>query len=254
MIPLKIRLRLVAPGSLALTVLQQDESTRGVKIMCFMHDGMRLASSEYPAIGYSTLWVRGYSRGNDLIESEPAVFATFADRAEYVAKCRELVASYNASIGHPEEPGVEVVSEDGTPLAAAPALCARLKESTPWTPTLSQIAADVRRLAPDVLRHSVSACTRTEDFHRDHDEDYLSFRADAGADAALKDRLALVGSMVLACRVRRTLYGWETACPVIDDYGRMAYRHCYFPDYAHGGDWLLSLHAAFLAAKEATDA
>ena len=110
-------------------------------------------------------------------------------------------------------------------------------------PTLSQIAADVRRLAPDALRHTVTVPTRVDDFYRDEDEDYLSFGADAGPEAALKDRLALGMAMVLACGdIERLSYGWRIEVGV-----RSYSVRC---DSDHGGDWLLSLHAAFCEARK----
>ncbi len=116
MIPLKIRLRLVGPSSLALKVLQQDEDTRGVEIV-HKHGGMRIESRSLPDIDRSSIFLRGSMTQFDHRESTPINLGTTPyQRAEHIAKVRALVASYNASIGHPEEPGVEVVSEDGTPI------------------------------------------------------------------------------------------------------------------------------------------
>ena len=104
--------------------------------------------------------------------------------------------------------------------------------------TLSQIAADVRRLAgeqpPFVVWDS-----------EDPDDVYTT---DAARDET--DRLALIGAMVLAtyaargCRPRYNGECWCVRCPKTGVYH---VEH----DRDHSNDPLLSLHAAFLWAKEA---
>lgn len=102
--------------------------------------------------------------------------------------------------------------------------------------TLSQIAADVRRLAADQYPTGLAAIECVDG----------GVPADAKTNVA---RLALIGAMVLACRPER-----------IDERragGSYPYWSVYngngtrrqFIDTDHANDPLLSLHAAFLWAK-----
>ena len=102
--------------------------------------------------------------------------------------------------------------------------------------TLSQIAADVRRLAtkqpPFVVWDS-----------DDPDDVYTT-----DAARAETDRLALIGAMVLACP--RGIQRGSMGCGPVWFAWRETHESEFFDDRDHGNDPLLSLHAAFLWAKE----
>lgn len=112
--------------------------------------------------------------------------------------------------------------------------------------TLSQIAADVRRLAPEQWPASWKIVGPDDNPAR------LYAEVPSGAWVVLPDdiaRLALGMAMVLALdwRVERhPRGGWsiETADRNVDTEA--------FYDSDHGDDWLLSLHAAMLWAKGET--
>jgi len=101
--------------------------------------------------------------------------------------------------------------------------------------TLSRIAADVRRLAPEHLSQAAVTCCKD---CMGHTRDHLA-------------RLALIGAMALATdasRDTRSRYAgavWSVRCPKTGVY---RVEH----DRDHGGDPMLCLHAAFLWAKEET--
>ena len=98
--------------------------------------------------------------------------------------------------------------------------------------TLSQIAADVRRLAPEHYPTGLAAIECVDG----------GVPADAKTNVA---RLALIGAMVLACRPTRYEKRW--ALIASEEAGKATYR--IYRDSSHSNDPLLSLHAAFLWAK-----
>lgn len=99
------------------------------------------------------------------------------------------------------------------------------------TPTLSQIAADVRRLAPEHLSETAVTCCK----------DTLGHTRDELA------RLALIGAMSLACKASR-LAPCDDGWVVPMDEANADKDICRY-DVDHGNDPMLSLHAAFLWAK-----
>lgn len=104
------------------------------------------------------------------------------------------------------------------------------------TTTISDIAADVRRLC---LEH----------FPRSTDTEFRIYVDDSGDETEIPSditRLAMIGAMVLATHTLRSAGGWMTTA--LRD-GRTT--SAFFFDRDHGGDELRSLHAAFLWAKEA---
>lgn len=102
-------------------------------------------------------------------------------------------------------------------------------------PTLSQIAADLRRLAPETAPLAVW-------LGEDPDQIYTTEE-----ERDQTDRLAIVGAMVLACP--RGIQRGSMGCGPVWFAWRETQESQFFDDRDYDDDPLLSLHAAFLWAK-----